>query len=366
MQGDCSQKKYLLRTARGSNELEAVFRFRYEHFFHCFTEGYPGLDRVHSRLFEPHDLTSTHYCAFDNDGHPCAVSTATPATARDIPASWHEWLQLGGFVPRGSNGVVISTRLVIHPSHRHNGLFDLFYRFIMESYVKAGFEYTLHYCSPGLLCRYEALGHRPYGEAFVVPPGLLRVPMFMALRDIEYLSRLNPPLAELCATHVPAASTARGVNLLRLSCRQPNLLLLTPEERLDFIRTRVEPDSLPDPLDLLPVLEHASLLRLKAGLSHTTSTSGNFLFFVLSGAIKEPGTGRIAGPGAFVGTDSPPAPFTVVSDSLVLAFDQNLSREVPRTDTRLDTRSWWDALCLARDRMLPTQRPRATGSQEII
>lgn len=366
MQNQISRQEYLLRPAQGSDELEAVFRFRYEHFFHCFNEGYPGLDHRRARLFEPHDLTSTHFCAFGSDGQLCAVSTATPAAEPGIPSSWKQWLQLDGPRFPRSDGIVISTRLVIHPHHRHNGLFDLFYRFIMKNYLETGYRYALHYCSPGLLCRYEALGHRPYGEAFVVPPGLVRISMFMDLADVRYLRHLNPPLAELCAAHPSPADAGPATTLPLLSGPHPNFQLLTPGERLDFVMGRLGPDLLPESLDISPVLEYASPLHLKAGLSHTASTSGSFLFLVLSGAIKRIGTDRIAGPGAFIGTASPPAPFTVVSDALVLAFDYNLARAVSGTVTDRDAVSPWQSLCTAGDRLSSMHKARATGNRETM
>lgn len=366
MHGECSRGKYRLRTARGNDELEAVFRFRYEHFFHGVTDGYPGLDRVHARLFEPHDLESTHFCAFDSDGQLCAVSTATPAAEPGIPSSWKQWLQLDGSLFPRSDGIVISTRLVIHPHHRHNGLFDLFYRFIMKNYLETGYRYALHYCSPGLLCRYEALGHRPYGEAFVVPPGLVRVSMFMDLADVRYLRHLNPPLADLCTAHAAPADVGPPTTLPLLSGPHPNFQLLTPWERLDFVMTRLGRDLLPESLDISPVLEYASPLHLKAGLSHTASTSGSFLFLVLSGTVKRIGTDRISGPGAFIGTASPPAPFTVVSDALVLAFDYNLVRAVSGTVTGPDAASPWQSLCAAGDRLSSMHKARASGNRETM
>jgi putative hemolysin len=118
---------YLLRTAQGSDELEAVFQFRYEHFFHCFPDGYPGLDHTQRRIFETHDLAADHYCAFDSDGKLCAVSTATPADAKDIPTEWRRWFQLAGLSRAQLGKVVVSTRMVIRPGHRHSGLFVAFY-----------------------------------------------------------------------------------------------------------------------------------------------------------------------------------------------------------------------------------------------
>jgi hypothetical protein len=340
--------RYHLREARGGSEFEAVFRFRYEHFFHCFTAGYPGLDHAGGRVFEPHDEGSTHYCAFDDNEGLCAVSTATPAGAPDIPAAWREWFQLARFAPER---VVVSTRMVIRPDLRHNGLFDLFYRFIMESYLENGFDYAVHYCSPGLLCRYEHLGHRLYGEPFILPPGVLRVPMLFALDDVDHLLRLEAPNAGWCARRALRSGRSfkappPGLNL------RPNFRLFTPEERLSYVRKRSETE-LPESEVILPVLEHASPLYLRAGLSHTAPFAGDFLCLVLSGELRKHGSDIPVRSGAFVGTSmlldpaSPPTRFTVASDAEVLIFDQTLTWAAFRVRPEPGDVSAWKILSMA-------------------
>jgi hypothetical protein len=360
--------RYLLRTAEGKGELEAVFRFRYEHFFHNFSNGYPGLDRPCERIFEPHDLGSSHYCAFDADGRLCAVSTSTSAVAPDIPPAWQEWFQLSRLAPLGLERVVVSTRMVIHPDHRHNGLFKLFYRFIMGRYLDAGFDYAVHYCTPGLISRYELLGHRVYGEAFTMPPRLLRVPMLIALNDPEHLHRVGSPIAGLCTAHAPRSVASLQAVLPELTML-PNFRLLSPAERLSYVCVRAGTDRLPEPGVILPVLEGASPLCLKAGLSHAAAPGGGFLCLVLSGSLWEQGADRAAGPGSFVGASllsdptTPPPPFTVPAKAEILVFDQNLTHAASRIDPDPDYPSPWPSLYLACLRLF-TLRQHPSWSKE--
>jgi molybdopterin/thiamine biosynthesis adenylyltransferase len=357
MPGGCKTGKYLLRTVSKS-ELEAVYRFRYEHFFHCFDDGYPGLDHSKRVLFEPHDTQSTHYCALDTEGDLCAVSTSTLASAHDVPESWHEWFQFERLAPLGLHNIVVSTRMVIHSDHRHNGLFDLFYRFIMECYLKAGLSLAVHYCSPGLICRYEHLGHRLCGQAFTMPTGLLRTAMFIDLDDIDYLRRVTSPVAELCTAHHVRPHTS-SKKTLPAGLLLPNFRLLSPDERLAYISERVGTDRLPPPETILPVLEHASTLYLKAGLSHATSPNGGFLCLVLSGAIQENGSPVAAGPGSFVGLnmlDDPsksPQPFAVRTDAEILVFDRLITRSASGLGSDPIELAPWRALNLACARSLP-------------
>jgi hypothetical protein len=409
--------RYLLRTAEGSRELEAVFQFRYEHFFHNFAEGYPGLDRPRERVFEPHDVGGTHYCAFDADGKLCAVSSSTSAVAPDIPPAWQEWFQFGRLASLGLERVVVSTRMVIHPDHRGGRLFGLFYRFIMERYLEVGFEYAVHYCTPDLVCRYEHHGHRVYAKPFTKPPGLLRVPMLIALIDPEHLRRVNSPIVELCAAHTPkvvelgvssqfsggnkarpcdfgprtgvgagftpAQTTKLNTTGLPRTLRAgvsletvlpelsilPNFRLLSPEERLSYVCVRVGTDRLPESRAILPVLEYASPLRLKAGLSHAAPPGGGFVCLVLSGSLWEQGADAAAGAGSFVGasllTDpatSPPR-FTVQAEAEILVLDQNLTHAASRVSPDSGGLSLWRSLRLACLQLL-SLRQHSSGIQE--
>lgn len=189
--------QYQLRTAQGISELESVYRFRYEHFFKCFAAGYSGLDHARRLVYEPHDFSSMHYCASDAEGNIYAVSTATPADADDAPAAWLKWFQLEKFRHAGSDKVVVSTHLVLHPDYRGCGLFEVFYRFIIESYVKAGFQCAVHYCSPDLVPLYEKLSHRSFGEPFTIAPGLMRTPMLIFLEDPGRFQRIDSLMASL-------------------------------------------------------------------------------------------------------------------------------------------------------------------------
>lgn len=348
---------YLLRAAQGSGELEAVFRFRYEHFFHSFPDGYPGMDRARHRIFGPHDLGSTHYCAFDAAGNLCAVSTATPAGAPDVPPSWQQWLQLGRLASLDLEKVVVSTRMVIHPGHRGHGLFERFYCYIMERYLEAGFEYAVHYCSPGFISRYEHLGHRPYGEPFTVPPGLLRVPMLIAFNDPGHLRRVRSPLIELCAARAARFGPSRQGALVELTMI-PNFRLLSPGERLAYVLARVGTDRLPEPPVIQPVLEYASPLRLKAGLAHAAPPGGGFPCLILTGSLCEKGADRAADAGSFAGAGllgdpTRPSPsFNVAVDSEILVFDVNLTHAAARIGSVPDDPRPWRCLRLACDQPL--------------
>lgn len=352
MQGSRRMGEYLLRQVRGEGELEAVYRFRYQHFFRCFAAGYPGLDSVGKRVFEPHDSGSIHYCAFDCEGNLCAVSTATSGAAPGIPKEWEEWFKLSRLAAQGLDRIVVSTRMVIHPDHRHlsKGLFSLFYNFIIERYIEAGFDAALHYCSPGLISRYEHLGHRLYGGPFVIPPGILRVPMLIDLNDPEYLRGVGSPVAGLFAGRIPktgvlSQTDLHGIDLLF------NFRLLSAEERLSYLHEHIGAEKLPPAADLLPVLERASLLRLKAGMGHAAPPSGGLLCLVVKGSIREQGCETPAGPGDFIGTElliadsAKPVPsFTVLTDAEVLFFDQALVREAVKAAPAQEDRFPWRLL----------------------
>jgi hypothetical protein len=341
--------RYLFRTAQGSGEMEDVFRFRYEHFFRHFPDGYPGLDRPRHRILGLHDWGSIHYCAFDTEGRLCAVCTSTPAVAPDIPPAWQEWFQLGRFAPLGLERVFVSTRMVIHPDHRGHGLFELFYRYMMVHSLDAGFEFAVHYCAPGLICRYEHHGHRVCTDPFTIPPALLRVPLLLVLNDTEHLRRVGSPTAELCAAYPPRSGAALQAALPELTTLW-NFRLLSPKERLSYVHGRIGTGRLPESAVVLPVLEYASPLHLRAGLSHASPPGGGFLCLVLSGSLWEQGADSAAGPGSFVGAGllgdpaTRPPPFTVAAETEILVFDQNLTHVAARSGPAPDDPSPWRIL----------------------
>jgi hypothetical protein len=182
---ESGQGGLLLCEATGEAELEAVFRFRYEHHFRQFPTDFPGVDHAKAVAFEPHDLNAAHYCVRAADDSLLAVSTSIPALHPGIPPAWPAWF---GFRLLGGHRLgrtVVNTRMVLHPDMRGTGFFLRFRLAVLLRCRQDGFFLALHYCSPELAPRYESLGHRLHHGPFRLPSGELRVPMVMDLRDLE-------------------------------------------------------------------------------------------------------------------------------------------------------------------------------------
>jgi hypothetical protein len=205
--GECDSSPPL-HAASGSDGPSAVFSFRYEHFFHSFPPGYPGVDHARRMVFEPHDQDATHLCALKGGasapapgetgytpavsaaalsapGALLAVSTSVPATLRSIPESWPEWFGFALLGPKRLAKTVINTRMVLHPGVRGTDFFARFRLAALAHCREAGYLLALHYCGPAMAARYEALGHRLHHKAFEILPGLVRVPMIYDLRELD-------------------------------------------------------------------------------------------------------------------------------------------------------------------------------------
>ncbi|MBI4958263.1 MAG: hypothetical protein HY915_02080 [Desulfovibrio sp.] len=284
------QGTFCIRQATGQQELDAVFRFRYEHFFNRFPTGYPGVDHEKRRVFEPHDLKAAHLCAFGEHGELLAVSTAVPATLASIPDAWPGWFGFGVLGAKRLEHTVVSTRMVLHPGVRRTDLFARFHRAILASYREAGHRFAVHYSRPDLVSRYESLGHRQYHVAFQLPTGLLRAPMIMDLR----------------AHANPAEDDALPPDFIH-----PALYLMQPGQRLEHLRSRLggawlESAGMRQLKHLDSALCQAALFRVHDARTLWHSPEEAFLGLVLSGSCAQShgpaaSVSRLIGPGEFVG-----------------------------------------------------------------
>lgn len=307
---------YILYRAESPVELEAVFRFRYDHCFRDFPPGYPGLDHARQRLFEPHDLDSEHMCARDAEGRLVAVSTATPADAPGAPAAWAAWFALDRLRPLGLARFVVSTRMVLHREERGGELFTFFYKALKRRYVAAGLLASLHYCRPGLVSRYQHLGHHACAPAFNLPGGQLRQPMLVALNDA-----LSPDaMSGLCSV---LPELAGRVEFHRLPAADRRAYV---EERLLAAGVRALPEA------ALPALRRACPLPVAEGQTLYAGPAEAQLCCILAGRFREERSGVLLrpGPGAFLGLDGGRCACAARAETAaeILVFDSAVVRRV--------------------------------------
>lgn len=308
---------YGIRRAETSAELEAVFRFRYEHYFRVFPEGFPGVDHARGRMFEAHDLDSEHVCATDAAGALLAVSTATPADAPSAPAAWTGWLALDRLRPLGLERLMVSTRMVLHSAERGGELFAFFYRALKRRYAAAGLLASLHYCRPGLVSRYQRLGHHGYAAPFNLPGGQLRQPMLVALNDAAG-PEAAPGEASPLTTALPELAGPGQFHRLSVGERAAWVA-----ERLRAAGAgALHPEG-------LPALRRASLLRVAPGQTLRAEPGEAQLCFILAGRFREELAGGepCPGPGEFLGGGGGCAARAETAAEL-LAFDSTLVRRV--------------------------------------
>lgn len=340
------------RAAQGPQELQAVFRFRYEHFFNRFAAGYPGVDHSNRLVCEPHDHAATHLCALDESGRLAAVSTAVPAGLGCIPETWPRWFDFDGLGARLLKRTVVSTRMVLHPRLRHTAFFPWFHQSILRHYREAGFALAVHYCRPDMLPRYESLGHRGYHTCFSLPTGQLRAPMLIAFEE-----NAGPGLEPGLGLGLPEGSLRPA-----LSRMPPGRGRAQVAARLAASGARAAAQGLPENLD--QALCFASLLRLAKGQCLSTAPDEAYFGLILSGEFLEDdgGPARRLGPGEFMGsralhgvaTGLPPG-FTASSaatDGEMLVFAPSLVRLATahfRGDGVaagiVDTGEVWEAVC---------------------
>lgn len=348
-----------------------MFRFRYAQHFRLFEHGYPGVDHAHARVFEPHDLESEHTCAFDEQGELLAVSTATRADADALPAEWREWFKLDRLRPLGLERIVVSTRMVLRRDQRGSDLFQRFYEALISGYVKSGLLASLHYSRPGLLCRYEKLGHRIYAEPFNLPGGELRLPMLIAFNDVEYLQHVGAPAAALCLAHrerVPAAPVSA------LYAAAPELIesaffsRLAPEEQGRYVAQRLNNA---EAARALKALHWAAPVRVQAGQTLNAALAEQQLCCLLSGRVCEESAAgeRRLGPGDFLGAGLRGAESELSAraetPAELLVFDSGLVRRALESFTpSTKPEEIWSALASANGVCRANSAPRPNNPQE--
>lgn len=271
-------------------EKEAVYAFRYAHYFNGLPEA-AGVDSRKQRVYSPHDDVSTHITTHNAGGDLLVVGSGTPAHTPDLPEDWPGLLDLPRLEPLRLDKILIYSRLVEVRACRGSSLFLKFFQYTARYFVEKGYEHTIHYCPPALLSLYERLGYRMYAPGKMLPGGLFRVPLILVAADTAFLSKVNPSFLQATKGLTRSGDVARTLRALPGLAVWP-LCARGPEERLAHVHSLFVPrpghaktaahgiSPLADPL-----LRRAAILSLQAGDTPTEP------FRPCAGAAPSPANG---------------------------------------------------------------------------
>lgn len=314
--------------ARGAQELDEVYRFRYTRYF-AAKEHLPGTDHAARKVVLPHDARSTHYLARTDDGKLAAVGTATPATDISLYPEWRKLLELPRLAALAPRLVVIS-RVIIGEEHRGSAVFGRFCLHMARECVAEGFHYAAHYCAPALVPLYERLGYRLYGKGGNLSDGgPFRLPMLLLVDDVEHMRRLRSPFREL-EQDLEAENRRSWVEKALAVCpelgRVP-LCALAGAERRDALLSARPALAAAAPA-LLRGLERGSAFTLAAGDVLAPAGEDEGTFMLLSGGLRAGGE-RFA-PGSVVRSGAAAVIAEAPSTVLFFSLPENTPEKKPK------------------------------------
>jgi Cyclic nucleotide-binding domain/N-acyl amino acid synthase FeeM len=176
-------KKVIAATSQ--EELEAIWRFRYEVYIEELKRDYPGAD---------HDR---RWLRDDDDEQPYAVNLYLGPLDQivgvqrllvwppgEIPEDYHQLFSMDVFPGIEDAVIAEAGRLMIRPTARGTHVFPKLVNAMREQWVERDVKMCFLYCVPGLVKHYRmTLGARPY-DGRLIPAGFgVGIPMVVIVSD---------------------------------------------------------------------------------------------------------------------------------------------------------------------------------------
>jgi predicted GNAT family N-acyltransferase len=234
---------YPIRVARTEEELQAVYRLRYEVYVEEMGYRWPYSDDSARVMPNPPGDVSTVLYVPDGDR---AVGTLRMQLGRDggLTEEDYKVYHLARFTPHvPPERMAILTRYMIREDFRHTDFAERLFDEMIRCLLDAGVQLAFCDCRPHLINTYLRLGFRPYAQTYNDPVAGLLVPLVMVLDDHAYFQRVK----------------SRLTPLLHGRPRDPDLpaRLATAIPASGPIQTLTDVQQWQDWMDILPVLNES-------------------------------------------------------------------------------------------------------------
>ncbi len=192
-----------VKVAKSREELDAIYRFRYDIYFKELHREIGGVDHDRQMVTDSddEDPTSFHLYVGNLDNIIGTVRIMT-WKADHVPEYVFKKLSMGLFDNIKQLNTAELGRFMIKPSNRGKLILPSMangaYNFIVE---EQNIDLAFLYCRPGLVNHYRRLGARPYGGAMIDAPEGMEVPLVMVASDYEYYKKMKSPLASCVKKH---------------------------------------------------------------------------------------------------------------------------------------------------------------------
>ncbi|MBF0356138.1 MAG: cyclic nucleotide-binding domain-containing protein [Alphaproteobacteria bacterium] len=380
--------------ARSTDELEAVWRFRYQ--VYVEEMGKIALANAdHKRRWLTDEMDENALILYAQEGDAViATLRINRADRTRLPQAFETAYRLSRFDDIPPSRLSFSSRLMVARDLRGTTALHKILAKAYETGLEDGIVYDFCHCAPALIELYEHLGYRPFTDNFLDPEVGYRVPLLLALKDARHLEAVRSPFwrklknrqelwqdaedAEWLARKFPATTKASQwaidddafwhflADKLRPSTgrRVPLLEDLTQEEERHVLKSGT----------VLSCAAGDTILR--------TGDVGSELFVVLSGlaevrlgkskkpiAVLEPG--QVFGEIAFIADVKRSADVVALADSEILVVSQTFLKKLMKSSPELASKVLFnlsrvlcERLVFSTRSMLPEPVPAKLGKHQ--
>ena len=178
-----------------------VYRFRYDIYVKRMGRRQLYADPSSEAIVEPQDRLGRTHLALDGQGN--AIGTIRSNLASDTSMIYYRKLyRLDEFEFSDLSDIQITTKFIIHPSHRGSTLAHRIIRdFAIDGYIRS-IKINFIDCNKSLINFFERLGYSSYcGWRFHKEYGTVR-PMFYAVDAVNHLHNIGSLLYKVAASRV--------------------------------------------------------------------------------------------------------------------------------------------------------------------
>ncbi len=362
-------------TATSRDEREAVARLRYRVYVDEMGKQPPNADHGRKMLADDMDDVATILYVSDGDD---VVATLRHVWARNAPGSRYESIYGLVAMPEVSaDAISFTSRLIIAPERRHTHVIGQLLNAIYELGRRNGLWLDFINCEPRLVGLYEAMGYRRFRPTILEDHAGLWVPLALVADDVDYLARIQSPLARLAPRFANDPMHGRWFAGRFAEYAQPSCArLMGADEFWSYLTARIHVDEHPllhglGQEEARRILNSGTILRVKTGQGIVRAGDpGSDMFMVLSGAvevratasdgmpriIETLGKGQVFGEMSFLNSRPRTADVTALSDVELLALNREFLERIGRAAPEAANRVLLNLAMFLTDRLQATTR----------
>lgn len=184
-----------IRKISSSQDLENVFRFRYEIYVTEMNRNQIYCDHITKKIQEPLDLHANIYAAFDSSGKIVGTLRSNYLESGGL-TEYIKLYEIFKHDPKCTHKISITTKLMVAKSQRGSLLAKSLITTGYNSLLKDGIEYDFIDVNPHMIKFYSRMGYIPLRE--MVHPEFGDVTLMkLPVQNFNHLSKVKSPFYSL-------------------------------------------------------------------------------------------------------------------------------------------------------------------------